>query len=258
MRRADAPPIDHHGKPPELPLYRQIAAAIRTGIAAGDPPVGDALPGEEDLARRFGASRYTVRAALRLLEEDGLILRRTGARSTVLAARRQEVFTQTIVNLRQILNYPPDTRRSNSSTGYVETDETLAALLECEVGRSWFRIEAVRRSPRYAQPLCWTEIYLLPQYAAVARRPDHEQTHVYEQVERQFGEAIERAQVEITPGVIPASAAAELEVAAGTPALVVVRRYLRRDGQSFEVTRSWHPLDRYVFSMEFHRRPSQP
>lgn len=258
MRRADASSIDPEGSPPGLPLYRQIAAALRTGIAAGDPPIGDVLPGEEELARGFGASRYTVRAALRLLEEDGLILRRTGARSTVLAMRRQEVFTQTIVSLQQILNYPPDTRRSNLSTGYVEADEALAGLLECDVGRSWFRIEAVRRSPRYAQPLCWTEIYLLPQYAAVAARPDHEQTHVYEQVERQFGEAIERAKVEITPGVVPASAAAELEVDAETPALVVVRRYLRRDGRSFEVTRSWHPLDRYMFSMEFQRRPLQP
>jgi len=258
MRRASAPPVDHHGKPPGLPLYRQIAAAIRAGIAVGDPPVGDVLASEEDLARRFDASRYTIRAALRLLEEDGLILRRTGARSTVLAARRQEVFTQTIVNLRQILNYPPDTRRSNLSSGHIEANEALAALLECDVGRSWFRIEAVRRSPRYAQPLCWTEIYLLPEYATVVRRPDHEQTHVYEQVERQFGEAIERAQVEITPGVIPVSAASALEVAAGTPALVVVRRYLRRDGRSFEVTRSWHPLDRYVFSMELQRRPLQP
>lgn len=236
------------------PLYRRVAEALRSGIAAGEPAVGAALPGEEALCRRFGASRYTLRAALRLLEEDGLIARRTGARSTVIAARPREIFTQTIVSLAGMLNYPADTRRHNLSTGHVEADAALAAVLECEVGHPWFRIQAIRRSPQHARPLCWTEIYLLPQYAAVARRPDHEATHVIEQVQRQFGEAVERARVELLPGHVPEEVAGPLEVEPGTAALVVLRRYLRRDGRPFEVTRSWHPMGRYVFSMELHRR----
>lgn len=242
--------------PSAPPLYRRIAEALRAAIAAGQPAIGETLPGEEALCGRFGASRYTLRAALRLLEEEGLIVRRTGARSTVIAARPRQVFTQTILSLDGMLNYPPDTRRYNLTTGYVEADGELAALLECETGHPWFRIEALRRSPHHPRPLCWTEIFLLPQYAAVAQRPDHEATHVIEQVQRQFGEAVERARVELLPGHVHEGMAPALEVEPGTAALVVLRRYLRRDGRCFEVTRSWHPLGRYVFSMELQRRPS--
>lgn len=236
------------------PRYQRIADELREGIASGVPPMGGTLPSEDELCRRFEASRYTIRAALKLLEEAGLLLRRTGARSTVIAQRPREAFTQTIAGLGQLLNYPADTLRHNLCTGFIAADEALATMLECEPGRSWFRISAVRRSPAHVKPLAWVEIYLLPEYAAVAKRRDHETSHVYEQVERQFGESIARARIEMLPSSIPTGIAAHLEVEPGSPALMVIRRYVGNDGRVFETTRTLHPEGRYVFSMELARR----
>jgi DNA-binding FadR family transcriptional regulator len=65
-----------------------VAAAIREDIVAGRLEVGDALPTEGALMERFEVSQHTMRAALRVLEADGLVRVHRGARG---GARVQEL-----------------------------------------------------------------------------------------------------------------------------------------------------------------------
>jgi DNA-binding FadR family transcriptional regulator len=65
-------------------LYAQVADAIRSEIAAGNPPAGAALPGEKKLAARYGVGRNTVRDAIAMLRAEGLIDGRQGYASRVL------------------------------------------------------------------------------------------------------------------------------------------------------------------------------
>lgn len=55
-----------------------VAADLRARILSGELPVGRALPPERELADEQGVSRTTVRAALTLLEAEGLVVRRVG------------------------------------------------------------------------------------------------------------------------------------------------------------------------------------
>jgi GntR family transcriptional repressor for pyruvate dehydrogenase complex len=57
-------------------VVRQVKAAIREGRLAP----GDQLPAERDLTKQLGVSRVSVRDALRMLEAQGLIEVRVGAR----------------------------------------------------------------------------------------------------------------------------------------------------------------------------------
>src|SRR5262249_6109710 len=59
--------------PPEQRRYVRVARAIREGIAEGVLPVGDRLPAERELCRRFSVSRVTVRRALVELETQGCV-----------------------------------------------------------------------------------------------------------------------------------------------------------------------------------------
>lgn len=54
--------------------YVSIAADLREQITRGELAAGGRLPGELVLARRYGASRNTVRQALSLLVAEGLIV----------------------------------------------------------------------------------------------------------------------------------------------------------------------------------------
>jgi DNA-binding FadR family transcriptional regulator len=59
-------------------LYQRIVEQIEDAIAAGTLKPGERLPSERELVAQFGASRPTVREALRVLESNGLVRSRPG------------------------------------------------------------------------------------------------------------------------------------------------------------------------------------
>ena len=80
----DEPAADSEPPAPALPASAgegavAIASRLRQAILDGTYAYGARLPAERDLARHFGASRSTVRAALRQLEAQRLLTRRVGS-----------------------------------------------------------------------------------------------------------------------------------------------------------------------------------
>lgn len=65
------------------PVRDQLADHIRQAIATGDLHPGDRLPSEPDIAAASGVDRSTVRFALGVLANEGLILRSAGKPTTV-------------------------------------------------------------------------------------------------------------------------------------------------------------------------------
>lgn len=235
------------------PLYKTIAARLCDEIARGDHPVGDLLPTETELCARFAASRHTMRESLRILTERGLLLRRAGAGSTVIATAPQRVFAHTVSSFEQWLDYPQNTYREQVAARHENIDATIAKTLRAPSGSSWFHISALRRTTAAEPPLCWTDIYVYPQYASVVRRKDHATTPVHDQIETLYGVAAARVEIDVFASRIPAAIAAALQVKSGHPALTIVRRYFSPENENFEVTVTVHPENRYVYSMEFTR-----
>lgn len=62
------------------PLFRAIARAIEARIVAGVLRPGDRLPAEIGIAEELGVNRSSVREAIRLLEQNGLVAREPGRR----------------------------------------------------------------------------------------------------------------------------------------------------------------------------------
>lgn len=58
---------------PTIPLYRQLAQTLQTTMLSGKLGPNTALPTERDLAATYNVSRDTVRKAIRLLEEQGVL-----------------------------------------------------------------------------------------------------------------------------------------------------------------------------------------
>lgn len=69
-------------------LWRRIADAIRLDIVGGKLAAGDRLPTEALLAQRFSANRHTVRRALAVLAEEGVVGAEQGRGTFVRSARR--------------------------------------------------------------------------------------------------------------------------------------------------------------------------
>ena len=66
------------------PIYLQILLYIKRGIIAGIICDGDELPSRRVLSALLGVNPNTVQKAYKLLEDEGLISSRTGAKSYVV------------------------------------------------------------------------------------------------------------------------------------------------------------------------------
>lgn len=66
------------------PIYLQILLYIKRGIIAGIICDGDEVPSRRVLSALLGVNPNTVQKAYKMLEEEGLIASRTGAKSSVV------------------------------------------------------------------------------------------------------------------------------------------------------------------------------
>ncbi len=84
----------------------EVVQQIKTLIFSGQFAPGDQLPSEKDLTEQFGLSRITIRDALRVLESEGLIEIRVGARGGAFVAKpstqRVSESLTTLLRLQQI------------------------------------------------------------------------------------------------------------------------------------------------------------
>lgn len=71
--KGDVPPFTPSAAPGAY-LYEQVAAHIAARIAAGRLAPGARLPAEPDLAAEYGVAYHTIRGAVRVLRERGLVV----------------------------------------------------------------------------------------------------------------------------------------------------------------------------------------
>jgi DNA-binding GntR family transcriptional regulator len=73
LRRRDTPRVSAREQLVRISTVDALASAIRGSIFAGDLAPGDRLP-ERELTERYGVARHSVRAALRALAAEGLVV----------------------------------------------------------------------------------------------------------------------------------------------------------------------------------------
>src|SRR6185312_8500032 len=96
---------------PRSSRYRDIATRLQKDIRLGKAEVGNLLPTETELLEKYSASRQTVREALRILRDQGLIVRRAGLGSVVIASEPPVLFTHSVTSLAEWLRYSNETYR---------------------------------------------------------------------------------------------------------------------------------------------------
>lgn len=69
------------------PLYQQLANLLEAKIASGDYGPGQVLPGVATMAQEYGLAKGTVRAAIQVLRERGLVVTMP-ARGSFVVERR--------------------------------------------------------------------------------------------------------------------------------------------------------------------------
>lgn len=107
---------------------------------------GDRLPNETKLAQMLGVSRITVREALRLLEEDGIIIRRQGRGTFV---RSPDLIIRNPLEVNTSATEVIESKGLKAGTAWfklerTKADKTIASKLNIEVGSPVIILERVR------------------------------------------------------------------------------------------------------------------
>ncbi|MEW2590888.1 GntR family transcriptional regulator [Micromonospora aurantiaca] len=114
------------------PRYRAIADALRERIEGGIIPPGGLLPAESVLTAEFRASRGTIRQAIAVLRDEGVVITQHG-RGTYADPRQQGWD-------------PTDDTEPEARQRRIIADRELAELFAVEVGTTLIERESVTRS----------------------------------------------------------------------------------------------------------------
>lgn len=225
------------------PAYAQIEDRLAEAIMGGDLGPGARLPPERVLAERFGVSRMTLRQALDSLEHRGLLLRRRGRKGgTFVAEPKIERDLTTVAGLTQQLRrqgHKAGARVLSARTG--PSGSRTAEALGLAAGDEVHEVVRLRLSD--GAPLA-IERSLFP----AARFPgllEHPlEGSLYELLERQYAERPARSVERLEPVVADAREAEQLQIATGSPLLLVERIAYDAAGTPIEYARDLFRGDR--------------
>lgn len=233
--------------------YERIAQALQERIASGSVAVGETLPTEAVLCKKYGVSRYTAREALRRLRDAGLITRRPRSGSTVAAAQAHSAFSLPLGSAEDLLRYATETRFIIERRERIRATGEDLAVLECRRGQEWIKLSGTRVRRAVAAPLCLINVYLNIALAGLEKRLPRSSGVIYPQVEKALGVRISWIGHRIEAALLGEPEAQRLRAKAGAPALRVRRYYYDANERLLEVSDSLHPAERFAYQMRLRR-----
>lgn len=234
------------------PRYQEVADSLRRAIETGAHPIGAHLPPETELAASFGVSRHTIRESLRLLRELGLVNRRQGSGTQVVARDPDVTFGQSLASLDDLLQYAASTSFELEPGQRIVARGALARMLGAAPGRAWLAYRGLRRAAD-STPICVTDVYIAAELSAVAPHLAGRTGAIYRTIEAVCGIEVKEVRQEIAAETLDAETASRLDATPGSPALRILRRYHDAADRLFEVSVSRHPADRFTYSMRIRR-----
>jgi GntR family transcriptional regulator len=236
-------------KEDDRPRYQQVAEDLRAKITDGRFAIGAQLPTENDLCSHYAVSRFTVREALRVLAEDGLITRKRGSGTLVAPADGPRRLRQRLSNVNDLLQYAHDTEFDFMPVGDIFADDRLVRLIGCAPRSQWIAFTGVRRSASFERPVCYTEVYVDPRFENASTRLKTKGEAIFYQLSQLYD--VEVAQVTQELQAVPAgkTEGRVLRVDLHAPCLRIVRTYWDNQGTPIEYSINTHPGDLFSYAM---------
>jgi GntR family transcriptional regulator len=190
--------------------YREIAADLRARVDAGEFAAGRLLPSEAELSVRYAASRVTVRRALELLRDDGLLDARQGFGWFVAGDPLRQSLGRLATIESQLAASGRKPERRILDFAFVAADRRVRAVLGCE------QVLRVRRlNVADGEPFAIVTVWCPADLGQHLSRADVERSPFYDLLDVRLGGATQ------TIGAAAASAedARLLDILPGSPVL---------------------------------------
>jgi GntR family transcriptional regulator len=177
-------------------LYLQVIDRIKRDIETGVYKEKQKLPSEFELAKQLGVSRATLREALRVLEEENVIIRRHGV-GTFVSAR--PLFTSGIEQLSSVTDMIRQAGRKPGtiflSSSIQQPTEDDIRRFQCSADDDILLIERVRTAD--GEPVVYCIDKILCKY--LPKGISYEQESLFENLHNQANRDIAYAVARIEP-----------------------------------------------------------
>lgn len=208
--------------------------------------IGERLPSERDLAERFNVSRMTLRQAITMLVEEGVLERKVGSGTYVASTRVQEKMRGT-TSFTEIVH----SQGKSPSTKLISYQKKLASKTErqrLQLGANdlVIRMERIRYADNV--PLVF-EVASIPEKLIRNFNKTDITNHFFKTLAVN-GYEIGKSQQTIYAKTASDRVAEYLEVAKGHAILALTQVSYFTDGQAFEYVRSQYVGDRFEFYLE--------
>ena len=233
------------------PQYLVVAETLIRDIGQNKYSIGDLLPPEIELASRFGVSRNTMRAAMRVLVDMGLVSRRAGMGTVVQARAAKPNYVQAIESPSQLFPGLDNVEQTVESSSDVVADKALGMLLACSPGEPWSRFDLVQKGRRGQPAQSCSFVYVPPAYKALGKALNKSKKPVFQALERTFdvrvSEVIQQADAFLAEDAV----AKALNIPSNSAVLRTVRRFVGEDGKIVMVTDTYTPSGTEHFTIRF-------
>jgi GntR family transcriptional regulator len=232
--------ISHKG-----PAYLQLASLIKRMIANGEYSPGSRIPSETIISRSYGVAVMTVRQAISLLVEQGL-LKRVHGRGTFVCGPDWTRASFNMVGLLEMLSDKDNIDIRILNAGIISARPKAAAALNLEAGARI--VNLVRLVSLGRRPILLNKAYLVFDPRSPIVESELEASSLYGLFSGQGNSFIKKAQLKLEPCLLSAAEAAYLEMGAAAPVFKI--RYTFYDYRDSPVGTGWFmaPIDNVVFS----------
>jgi GntR family transcriptional regulator len=221
--------------------YRDIADSLRERVAGGEFAAGRLLPSEAELSARYGASRVTVRRALDLLRDDGLIDARQGLGWFVAADPLRQTLGRLATIEAQLAESGRRPERRILEFEFTRARGDVRAVLESE---QVLRVRRVNLADD--EPFAVVTVWCPAELGNHLSRADVERSPFYELLPMPLGGATQT----IAAAAVGADDARLLGIPAGAPVLRCRRVTRDLEGRAVLVSEHVFPAHRTEFVVE--------
>jgi GntR family transcriptional regulator len=229
-----------------IPLYHQLERILRSDIESGAYRAGDLLPSENEICERYDVSRSVVRQTLANLAHAGVVHTERGRGSFVAERKFHERFVQRATGF-----YDDLTRMGYELRTKVVRQEICELPLQVreflDVDRG-IRIDRVRSVGD--RVLAYVTTYVSAQRCAGLEHQDLNDRSLYEHLASAYDLRVHGGRRTVEAVAATADVAEHLEVAPGTPLLLLRSASRTADGAPLEWFEAWHRADRTMFEVE--------
>ncbi len=234
-----------------VPLYQQLHDWLRSRIVQGDLIAGEVIPTEMELVREFGLSRVTVRRALQLLVDEGLIIRQVGKGSFVCSHKLRENLSSLRGFAEMMLIQYPGHSMEVLGFGIVTPPDDARRHLALEAHEQVICIR--RRHVLEESPLAYALIYLPLDIGGTLTPHEVAQTSIYSLIAQKLALSVHSATQMISAIGADPVVAAQLAVPVKSPVLLVRRITYSSAERPLEYIRLYYPGERHEIAMEVYR-----